>query len=79
MNFSILPNADSITYLKEGYDSLYFSFPNLDSNIVSLDDPQYQDKVVIVQLMGSWCPNCKDETEFLTDVSGRKIRVMILK
>lgn len=62
-----LPDPESVTYLKEGYDSFYFSFPNLDSNIVSLNDEQYEGNVVIIQLMGSWCPNCKDETEFLVD------------
>ena len=33
--------------------------------MVSLDDPKYQDKVVIVQVLGTWCPNCMDETRFL--------------
>jgi len=60
-----LPDAGSLTYLKEGYEKLEFAFPNLDSTLVSLDDPKYQDKVVVVQLMGSWCPNCMDETKFL--------------
>jgi len=32
---------------------------------VSLTDEKYQGKVVIVQLLGTWCPNCMDETRFL--------------
>jgi thiol-disulfide isomerase/thioredoxin len=32
---------------------------------VSLTDPKYQGKVVILQLFGTWCPNCLDETKFL--------------
>ena len=60
-----LANADSLTFLKPGYEKLSFSFPNLDGKQVSLDDPKYKDKVVIVQLLGSWCPNCMDETAFL--------------
>jgi len=61
-----LPNPDSLTYLKKGYDNIYFSFPNLEGKKVSLTDEKYQDKVVIVQIFGTWCPNCMDETKFLT-------------
>ena len=60
-----LANPDSLTYLKEGYDKLAFSFPNTDGDTVSLTDEKFQDKVVIVNIMGPWCPNCKDETAYL--------------
>ncbi|UZR94219.1 peroxiredoxin family protein [Chondrinema litorale] len=63
-----LPDAGSLTHLKEGYDKLTFRFPNLDSTLVSIEDEKYKDKVVIVQIMGSWCPNCMDETNFLTSL-----------
>lgn len=43
-----------------------FAFKDLDGNIVSLSDPKFKNKVVIIQLMGSWCPNCMDETRFLS-------------
>lgn len=59
-----LPNADSLTYLKEGYDKLEFSFKNSEGNLVSLSDDRFKNKVVVVQLMGSWCPNCLDESRF---------------
>ncbi|MEM9024172.1 MAG: TlpA disulfide reductase family protein, partial [Bacteroidota bacterium] len=63
-NFELAdPNA--LTFLNEGYDRLEFSLPNLDSQLVSLDDPRFQGKVVIVEVMGSWCPNCKDASAFL--------------
>jgi thiol-disulfide isomerase/thioredoxin len=39
---------------------------DLDGKWVSLRDERYRDKVVIVQIMGSWCPNCMDETAFLS-------------
>ncbi|GHB70297.1 peroxiredoxin family protein [Persicitalea jodogahamensis] len=60
-----LPDANTLTYLKPGYDSFDFEFPNADGNMVSLQDPVFKDKVVVVQIMGSWCPNCMDETRFL--------------
>jgi peroxiredoxin len=59
-----LPSEDSLTFLKEGYDTFAFSFPDVEGNIVSLDDPQFKDKVVLVQIMGTWCPNCLDETKY---------------
>lgn len=60
-----LPNPDSLTFLKAGYDRINFSFPDLNGNLVSLDDEKFKGKVVIVQMLGSWCPNCMDETAFL--------------
>jgi thiol-disulfide isomerase/thioredoxin len=35
--------------------------------MVSINDERFRNKVVIVQLMGSWCPNCMDETKFLSE------------
>jgi thiol-disulfide isomerase/thioredoxin len=61
-----LPDADKLTYLKDGYNKIIFSFPGLDGNIVSLDDDKYKNKVVLLQILGTWCPNCMDETKFLS-------------
>jgi len=63
-----LNNPDSLTFLKEGYDKLAFKFPSIIGDSVSLDDEKYKNKVVIVNIMGPWCPNCKDETAYLTDL-----------
>lgn len=62
-----LPDADSLTFLKPGYEELSFQFPNLNGDTVSLDDPKYDNKVVLVQIFGTWCPNCMDETNFLAE------------
>ncbi len=61
-----LPDANTLTYLSPGYKTFDFKFPNADGNMVSLHDPAFRDKVVVVQIMGSWCPNCMDETRFLS-------------
>lgn len=34
--------------------------------LVSLTDPRFKNKVTVVQILGSWCPNCMDETNFLS-------------
>lgn len=62
-----LPEADSLTFLREGYDRFDFSFPNSEGKMVSLSDARFKDKVVLVQIMGSWCPNCLDETRFYVE------------
>lgn len=60
-----LPDPESLTYLKKGYDRITFTFPDPDREPLSLEDEKYRDKVVILQLFGTWCPNCMDETKFL--------------
>ncbi len=59
-----LTNANELTYLKEGFDQIEFSFPGLDGKPVTLQDEKYQNKVVMLQIFGTWCPNCMDETKF---------------
>jgi peroxiredoxin len=62
-----LPELAPVAQLKPGESSIAFRFPDTDSNLVSLSDTRFKNKVVVVQLMGSWCPNCMDETKFLSD------------
>jgi thiol-disulfide isomerase/thioredoxin len=54
-----------LTYLKEGFDAIDFSFKTPQGQTVSLKDDRFKNKVVILQIMGTWCPNCMDETKFL--------------
>jgi thiol-disulfide isomerase/thioredoxin len=63
--YAKLPDADKLTFLKEGYDELAFEFKNTEGKVVSLKSEEYQNKVVLIQIMGSWCPNCIDETNYL--------------
>lgn len=62
-----LADEESLTFMKEGYDKLQFSFPNTEDILISLEDSRFKEKVVVVQIMGTWCPNCLDETRFLSD------------
>ncbi len=61
-----LPDGYSITTMRPGETALNFRFLSTDSSLVSINDAQYKGKVVIVQILGSWCPNCMDETAFLS-------------
>lgn len=62
---AVMPDAEGLTLLKPGYEKIEFSFPDLNGNKVSLSDDRFKDKVVILQIFGTWCPNCMDETKFL--------------
>lgn len=54
-------------FVKPGEESLHFTFKDLQGKPVSITDEKFRNKVVVIQLMGSWCPNCMDETAFLTE------------
>ncbi len=66
-----LPDPDSLTFLKPGFDRFDFAFPDMDSNIIKLSDHEFRDKVKVIQIFGSWCPNCLDESKFLADFYGK--------
>jgi peroxiredoxin len=53
------------TTVKDPSERFKFSFPDLSGKLISNTDPQFDGKVVIVAIGGSWCPNCHDEAPFL--------------
>jgi len=56
------------TNIKPGAGKLNFTFPNSkDGSEVSINDNKFKGKVIVIQILGSWCPNCMDETKFLSD------------
>lgn len=60
--------AAALTTVKEGSNGIPdFQFKDLNGNAVSIKDERYRNKVVVLQIMGSWCPNCMDETAFLSE------------
>jgi thiol-disulfide isomerase/thioredoxin len=63
-----LRDPNSMTSLSDAKSEIDFSFPDLKGNLVSLSDAKYQGKVVILQVLGSWCPNCVDETRYFTEL-----------
>ena len=46
-------------------------FPDLDGNPRSLADPEFAGKARIVELFGSWCPNCNDAAVYLAELDRR--------
>jgi thiol-disulfide isomerase/thioredoxin len=56
------------TRMKDPSEPLRFSFPNLAGQTVSNTDAKFRGKVVLVNITGSWCPNCHDEAPFLEEL-----------
>lgn len=63
---AMLPDAYSLTKLKSGESTLNFQFPDTEGKMVSTGDDRFKNKVIVIQFLGSWCPNCMDETAFLS-------------
>jgi peroxiredoxin len=68
-----LEDPAQMTALQPGMKSLAFTFPNLDGSPVSFPGRQFDGKVVLITIGGSWCPNCHDEAVFLRNLlAGRR-------
>lgn len=61
-----LPDTTQVTQLKPGESKLNFAFKDVSGKNVSINDARFKNKVVVIQIMGSWCPNCMDESQFLS-------------
>ena len=42
-----------------------FEFPDLEGRRVTQDDPRFRNKVVLVDVFGTWCPTCHDAAPVL--------------
>jgi thiol-disulfide isomerase/thioredoxin len=51
-------NKQPISFKLKDLNGVDFIFPN----------EQFENKVTIIQIMGTWCPNCMDETRYLKDL-----------
>jgi thiol-disulfide isomerase/thioredoxin len=58
-------DPDLHTTIADPAEPFRFSFPDLGGRIVANTDPQFAGRVVLVNVSGSWCPNCHDEAPFL--------------
>ena len=61
-----LPDEFALTKWNKDAGPMAFSFKDIEGRKVSLSDKRFKGKVVLIQIMGSWCPNCMDETRFLS-------------
>jgi thiol-disulfide isomerase/thioredoxin len=63
-----LRDPDELTFLKPGKKSLIFTVLNESGDSVTFDSTHFLNHVTIVQIFGSWCPNCTDESKFMKEL-----------
>ncbi len=61
----------------EPSDPVSFTLPSSGGNMISLDDDKFAGKPKLLKIMGTWCPNCLDESKFLLDYLKRNPEVDI--
>ena len=54
------------TGVKDSSEPFRFAFRDITGKLVSQED--FRGKVVIVSILGSWCPNCHDEAPYLVEL-----------
>lgn len=65
-----LANDETMTRLNPGVP-VAFSFPDPDGKPHALTDARYQGKAVVVEIMGTWCPNCIDQSRLLDELHAK--------
>lgn len=63
-----LEDPFKLTYVENEEEPLSFSFPDLNGDTLHFPNTKTEGKVVVIQVMGSWCPNCMDESRFFKEV-----------
>lgn len=57
-----LRSPEELTYQTD--KELQFNLQTIEGTHYNYPNTELQGKVVIIQIMGSWCPNCLDETQY---------------
>jgi thiol-disulfide isomerase/thioredoxin len=60
----LLPDPSSVAKV----NSISFNFPDPKGDVVRFPGDRFKGKAVIINIMGTWCPNCHDETPLLIEL-----------
>lgn len=66
-----LPDPFAQTTWDEGVSLAELVVPDLSGTLRSLGAPEYAGRAIVLQLFGSWCPNCHDEGAYLAELDRR--------
>ncbi len=58
--------ADTLTRVKTG-QNIQFSVATPEGKQLTFPSPEFDGKIKVFTVMGTWCPNCRDEQIFLRD------------
>ena len=62
---SIFKLADPLTLTqKVGDKPMSLKMKSIDGELININAGKFKNKVKIIQVFGSWCPNCHDETNY---------------
>lgn len=75
-----LTHPDSITTFNDTNNTLAFTAQNLSGDSVHFNLDTFRGRVTIVQIFGSWCPNCYDEmvlySNLNTQISDSRLQIV---
>jgi len=63
-----LPDAFSLTKATGRVDLAAMKFPDVDGKVHSLADPEFKGEAIVIEVFGSWCPNCHDASAVLMEL-----------
>jgi len=66
-----LPDAFTLTRWNNAVSLGDLVYPDLDGKQRSLGDAAFRGKARILQVFGTWCPNCKDASSYLVELDKR--------
>jgi len=63
-----LRDPDSLTFVQDQEEEFYFYAKNTSGDSILFDSSRFNGKVSVIQIFGSWCPNCTDESRFMKEL-----------
>ncbi len=66
-----LPDAFEMTKGVDNADLAKVAFPDMNGKLRSLADPDLSGKARVIEVFGTWCPNCHDASHYLADLHRR--------
>ncbi|UCE01568.1 MAG: TlpA family protein disulfide reductase [Candidatus Latescibacterota bacterium] len=66
-----LPDPMRLTRWQEAVSLEALRFPDPDGRVWSLADPALAGKARIIEVFGTWCPNCNDATRYFVELQER--------
>ena len=65
-----LVDPDSLTYLNRGETSVQFMGVDMNEDTTEFNSMDFN-QVSIIQILGTWCPNCMDETRYYSELAAK--------